>query len=102
MKLKALVLIACLLPILGQAGEVVAKPAVLVDEVLAIAKKSLAERNYNHVFIEKISLEQPSFFAKQPTWWVQWSAPVQGSKPTVKEIGLSIRMDGSVVHVVQK
>ncbi len=101
MKIKALALIVCLLPVFCEAGEVSAKPTIGIEEVVKIAQKTLAERGYDHVFIEKIALDRGPMFSKKQTWWVQWSAPVQGSKPTIQEIGLTIRMDGSVVHVIK-
>lgn len=98
MKLTLSVLACCALPLLAQAGE--PAPAIPIDRVLQIAKDSLAQR-HAEVYIQSISLQKPTMFSGNREWFVQWSRPIQGSKPGVKEIGLSVKPDGKIVHVIQ-
>ncbi len=98
MKSKLLALAFCALPPLVQAAE--PPPAVTIDRVLQIARDSLALR-HSDAFIQSINLGKPAVFSGGQVWFVKWSHPIPGSRPEVREVGLSVAMDGKVIHIVK-
>ena len=104
MKSKFLSVLCCSVALLAP-GVVLAAdpaPAVPIERVVQIAKQSLAERKVDGVYIESITLERGTMFSSSRRWYVKWSAPLQGSAPEIHELGLAIKMDGTVIHVVKE
>ncbi len=86
-------------PICARAGD--AAPAVSIDRALALANESLAKRHAD-AWIRSVTLETSGLFSKKASWIVKWSHFITGSGPKVREIGLAIKMDGSVEHLVEE
>ncbi len=99
MKLLLSLLAGCLFATAAHAAA--DAPAVSVDQALALANKALARKGVSGVYIESIELSKPTLLSKKWSWSVRWSAPLPASRPEIKEVGLSIDMDGKVVHVVK-
>jgi|GEM_PF-5188868 len=76
-------------------------PVYSLDKALTLARKVLAERNEPDVFIRSIALEKPAMFSDKQKWVVTWSRALPASQPRLREIGLSIDMDGRAVRVVK-
>ncbi len=76
-------------------------PAFPIEKVLAIANKVLAERNEPDVFIRSIVLTKPAMFSDKQKWEVTWSRALPASKPQLREVGLSVTMEGKAARLVK-
>ena len=78
-------------------------PPVTVRQALDLAEKYMTDNALrDKVFIYGITLERSSFMTSKQYWVVKWSAPIPGSSPEKREIGLKIEMDGTVKRLVKE
>ncbi|HEV7403191.1 MAG TPA: hypothetical protein VGO11_09705 [Chthoniobacteraceae bacterium] len=79
-----------------------AGPAISAKRALELAEEALAAKNAgDNVFIQSVALQRTSLVSGKPVWTVSWSENLPASKPGSVEVGVEIRMDGSVVHLVK-
>ena len=78
-----------------------APPVFPLEKVIVIANKALAEKGEKDVFIRSIELTKPAVFSDKQNWVVTWSRDLPASKPRLREIGISVSMDGRAVRVVK-
>ncbi|MEI8341704.1 MAG: hypothetical protein WCH43_09245 [Verrucomicrobiota bacterium] len=78
------------------------KPALSIREALDIAEKAKAVRaNGDQVFIVSMTLERTSMLNGKTVWIAKWSGTLPANKPSDRETGVQIAMDGSVKHIVK-
>ncbi|HEV7869021.1 MAG TPA: hypothetical protein VGO90_15140 [Chthoniobacteraceae bacterium] len=78
-----------------------AAPALSAAQAVAIAQASLHERGLTAAhYISALKLEAGDARRSKHHWAVTWSTPVPVSD-VKKELGLEIKMDGSIVSLVK-
>ncbi len=74
-------------------------PALSAEKAAKLAADYLAQQRTDSTYIVAVTLESSTILGGTRSWMVRWSAPlrVEGNN----EIGLRVKMDGSVARVVE-
>ena len=73
-------------------------PALGAEKAAKIAADYLAQQKAGSVYIVSIVLERSAIISGTRSWMVRWSAPL--SVDNNSEVGLRVKMDGSVARIV--
>jgi hypothetical protein len=78
-----------------------AAPAISIEEAVATAQRSLKERGFDgRYYLAGVTLERETFGGGTMHWFARWSAAIPRPNRK-KEIGLQIKMNGEVIHIVK-
>lgn len=78
-------------------------PQLPISKAILIAENAIRSRQLEtSVFIQSVSLERASFTSSESFWVVKWDHPVPASNPRNREVGMKIRMDGTVSRLVKE
>ena len=81
------------------AGHAEDAPRIDALRVAKMAADYLATRGKDAPYIISIVLEKDALLNGKRSWLVRWSRPIKLDDD--KEIGMRVRLDGSVTHVVE-
>lgn len=78
------------------------KPAISARQALDAAENYIKERGLQgDIYVESVTLTRSSMFGGETYWFVKWSHPLVASDPAKREVGIKMRMDGSVTRLVK-
>ena len=78
-------------------------PAVSAAQAAAAAEKNMADRGVSKdIYIASITLAHPTLLGGGEAYWlVKYSHPIPYGPAKQQEIGIKVRMDGSVARLVK-
>ena len=89
------------LSLLGAACLAQAAPVIPIDQAAAIAQKELKSRGLDsQIFVTSIGLTADGMANSEKYWYVRWSEAIKGEERK-KEVGMKIKMDGTIVRLVE-
>jgi hypothetical protein len=81
------------------AGHAEDAPRIDALRVAKMAAEYLATRGKDAPYVVSIVLEKDALIHGKNSWLVRWSRPIPLDDD--KEIGMRVRLDGSVTHIVE-
>jgi hypothetical protein len=77
-------------------------PAISARQALDAAEKSMSDRGFaKDVFVASVALTHSTVFGGETYWLVKYSHPIPAEAENQHEIGLKVRMNGSVTRLVK-
>ena len=77
-------------------------PAISAGQAFDAAEKSINDRGLGkEIYIESVTLTRTTMFGGENFWFVKYSHPIAAEGPNQHEVGIQVRMDGSVARMVK-
>ena len=77
-------------------------PAFSVRQALDAAEKNMSERGLpKEIYVASVTLSHATMFGGETYWLVKYSHPIPGEGPNQQEIGVKVRMNGSVTRLIK-
>src|SRR5687768_10825244 len=93
--------VAAVLFCLSLASAHAARPAISIDEAIALAQKDLRDRGLDReYYVNAVTLERDSVLSRKVFWFARWSAAIP-RPDRKKEVGLQIDMNGATIRVLK-